>query len=216
MALNICEIFYSLQGESTFAGLPCVFVRLSGCNLDCAWCDTRYSKNESESKPMSLETIREKVRTFGCPLVEITGGEPLIQAQTPELIETLLEEGYQVLLETNGSRDIQDVDHRCIRILDVKCPSSGEQGSFLTENLTRLTRHDEIKFVIGSREDYEFARQMIQARLQNRPADKIHLSPVWDRVAFQDLAAWILEDRLNARLSIQQHKVIWDPNQRGV
>ncbi len=216
MTLNICEIFYSLQGESTFAGLPCVLVRLSGCNLSCTWCDTLYSRSGKESKPMSLETILDRVRAFGCRLVEITGGEPLIQAQTPELIQTLLEEGYQVLIETNGSRDIQGVDPRCIRILDVKCPSSGEQDSFLAGNLAHLTFQDEIKFVIGSREDYEFARQMIRTRLQNRPADKIHLSPVWDRVAFQDLAAWILKDRLNARLSIQQHKVIWDPDDRGV
>ncbi|WP_022665124.1 7-carboxy-7-deazaguanine synthase QueE [Desulfospira joergensenii] len=214
MSLNVCEIFFSLQGESTFAGLPCVFVRLSGCNLNCSWCDTLYSK--TESRPMSLDKILERVESYACPLVEITGGEPLIQDQTPDLVSKLLKKGFQVLLETNGSRDIGLVDPACIRILDVKCPSSGEPGSFLAENIDRLTRQDEIKFVVGSRRDYEYARKFIQDSLDRVSGEKIHISPVFGRIRPSDLAVWILEDRLKARLSIQQHKIIWDPDQRGV
>ncbi len=214
MALNVCEIFYSLQGESTLAGLPCVFVRLSGCNLDCAWCDTPYSK--TESVPMGLDRILEKVMSFGCGLVEITGGEPLIQDETPALASALLDKGYRVLMETNGSRDIGIVDPRCVRIMDIKCPSSGEQASFEEKNLDRLTPADEIKFVLGSRRDYEFARHLIQTRLGRISQDKIHLSPVFGRLSPADLGAWILDDRLGARLSIQLHKIIWDPDQRGV
>ena len=159
MSLNLCEIFYSLQGESTFTGIPCIFVRLSGCNLDCAWCDTRYAENERT--PLSIEKIIDQIKRFGCNLIEITGGEPLLQKETPDLISQLLEMDFQVLLETNGSQSIQNIDPRCIRILDIKCPSSNESDSFLYENLTYLTRRDEIKFVIGSRQDYEFARSII-------------------------------------------------------
>lgn len=214
MSLNVCEIFFSLQGESTFTGLPCVFVRLAGCNLSCSWCDTLYAKTESTA--MSLEKILEKVTGFGVPLVEITGGEPLIQAQTPALIARLLDRGFQVLLETNGSLDIGPVDPGCVRILDVKCPSSGEEGSFLMENLNHLTFRDEVKFVVGSRRDYEFARHFIETRLTRISGSRTHMSPVFGQVRPCDLAAWILEDKTRARLSLQQHKIIWDPDLRGV
>ncbi|MBA3012194.1 MAG: radical SAM protein [Proteobacteria bacterium] len=214
MALNLCEIFYSLQGESTFTGLPCTFVRLSGCNLNCTWCDTVYARDESISMP--IKKIIDQVKTFDCSLVEITGGEPLLQAQTPELISRLLALNFQVLLETNGSLSIRDIDPRCIRILDIKCPSSNEADAFLYENLNYLTEKDEIKFVIGSRQDYEFARAMLQENLPKRPAAGIHLSPVFGQVTPESLAAWILEDRLPARLSLQLHKIIWNPHQRGV
>lgn len=214
MSLDICEIFYSLQGESTFAGLPCVFIRLSGCNLDCTWCDTPYARTESRS--LDREAILKEVDRFGCGLVEITGGEPLLQDETPALVSDLLEKGYQVLMETNGSRDIGGVDPACIRILDIKCPSSGEQDSFLEENYSLLTPNDEIKFVVGSREDYDFSRQIIQDRLGDHPRHRIHLSPVFETLSSERLAAWILEDNLRARLSLQQHKFIWNPEQRGV
>ncbi len=213
MSLNLCEIFYSLQGESTFTGLPCTFVRLSGCNLDCAWCDTLYAKNEST--PLPIGEIIDQIIAFNCNLVEITGGEPLLQEETPDLISQLLDLDFQVLLETNGSQSICNIDPRCIRILDIKCPSSNED-SFLFENLKHLTKRDEIKFVIGSRQDYEFARAIIIEKLSQRPKARTHLSPVFGQVTPESLAAWILEDRLPARLSLQQHKIIWNPDQRGV
>ncbi|MCG8687793.1 MAG: radical SAM protein [Desulfobacterales bacterium] len=214
MSLDICEIFHSLQGESTWAGLPCVFVRLSGCNLDCSWCDTPYAATEAES--MSIESIIETVSAFGCNLVEITGGEPLIQKETPALISALLAKGFQVLLETNGSMSIAPVDPSCIRIMDIKCPSSNEPKSFLASNFTHMTQQDEIKFVVGSRLDYTFARAIIQNELAGHPMEHIHISPVFGQILPEQLTEWILEDKLKARLSLQQHKIIWDPDQRGV
>jgi len=214
VSLNLCEIFYSLQGESTFTGLACTFVRLSGCNLDCTWCDTTYAKTESNSMP--VEKIIDQVMALGCNLVEITGGEPLLQEETPNLISELLDLNFQVLLETNGSKPIKGIDPRCIRILDIKCPSSNESGSFLYKNLEYLTNRDEIKFVIGSRQDYEFARAIIIEKLSQRPKARTHLSPVFGQITPESLAAWILEDKLAARLSLQQHKIIWNPDQRGV
>lgn len=214
MSLDICEIFYSLQGESTWAGLACVFVRLSGCNLSCSWCDTTYAA--AHPTPMTISQIVDKVAAFDCPMVEITGGEPLIQPQTPALISALLEKGFQVLLETNGSLNIASVDPACTRIMDVKCPSSGEAGSFLFDNFNHMTARDEIKFVVGSRQDYEYAASIIKAHLGHHPRKKIHICPVFGLIELPDLAAWILEDRLGARLSLQQHKIIWDPDLRGV
>jgi 7-carboxy-7-deazaguanine synthase len=212
--LIVCEIFHSIQGESTFAGFPCVFVRLSGCNLDCSWCDTPYSKEKGVV--MSLDRILEQITSFDCPLVEITGGEPLIQDNTKTLIHTLIKDKYQVLLETNGSQSIGDIDDRCIRIVDIKCPSSNEPESFLFENITYLTPKDEIKFVIASRDDYEYAAIVIQKNLKKISAKKIHLSPVSDRIYPEKIASWMLEDKLKARLSLQQHKIIWDPDKGGV
>lgn len=214
MSLNICEIFYSLQGESTWAGLACVFIRLSGCNLSCSWCDTTYAAAPSVS--MTINQIVDQVAAFGCPMVEITGGEPLMQSQTPELISRLLEKGFQVLLETNGSLSIAPVPPACARIMDVKCPSSGEAGSFLLDNINQMTTRDEIKFVVGSKQDYDYAASLIQTLLVDHPRQKIHISPVFQTLALSDLAAWILKDRLGARLSLQQQKIIWDPDLRGV
>nr|WP_218576739.1 radical SAM protein [Desulfobacter latus] len=212
--MDICEIFYSLQGESTRVGLACVFVRLSGCNLSCAWCDTTYAASQSVS--MTINQIVDQVSAFECPLVEITGGEPLIQPRTPALISALLQKGFQVLLETNGSLSIAPVDPACIRIMDVKCPLSGEAGSFLLDNFNHMTARDEIKFVVGSRQDYDYAASVIETYLMHHPREKIHICPVFGRIALSDLAAWILKDRLGARLSLQQHKIIWDPDLRGV
>ena len=214
MPLNVCEIFCSLQGESTFAGLPCTFVRLAGCNLDCTWCDTRYAR--SESIPMSIDQIIRKTDDFNCSLVEITGGEPLLQETTPDLAKRLLSKGYTVLVETNGSIDIGALPAACIKIVDIKCPSSNESGSFALENLARLSDHDEIKFVVGTRDDYTFAKNMIDTHLASRTASKTHISPVFGAMEPSLLAAWMLEDQLHARLSIQQHKIIWDPDKRGV
>ncbi|MEN8212111.1 MAG: radical SAM protein [Thermodesulfobacteriota bacterium] len=212
--INICEIFYSLQGESTFAGLPCIFIRLSGCNLDCSWCDTRYANTQYHS--MTFDQILNQIRDYHCNLVEVTGGEPLHQKDTPSLISMLLDKNYHVLLETNGSKSIKNIHSNCIKIIDIKCPSSSESDSFLFENLEYLTDDDELKFVIADRQDYEFAKSMIENRLTTVSQTKIHLSPVFSQITPEILAKWILEDSLRARLSLQQHKIIWDPDTRGV
>ena len=214
MYLNICEVFYSLQGESTYAGLPCIFIRLAGCNLNCSWCDTPYA--QSESSPCSLDRLIERAKGFNCKLVEITGGEPLLQEATPLLVRRLMDNDFTVLVETNGSRDISVLPEGCIRIVDVKCPSSTEQGSFLDQNTGLITPADEIKFVIGTRADYEYAKEFIRNSLTHIPSSKIHLSPVFDRINPEKMARWIISDNLGARLSLQQHKIIWDPEKRGV
>ena len=214
MQLDVCEIFYSLQGESTFMGLPCIFIRLSGCNLNCSWCDTRYADQESCS--MDFEQILKKITAFDCSLVEVTGGEPLLQDDTPALISRLLGKNYQVLLETNGSQNVKNIHPDCIKIMDIKCPSSNESDSFLFENIKYLTKYDEIKFVIGSQKDYAFARTIIKNKLSGISQNKIHLSPAFGHIAPEAIAGWILEDNLCARLSLQQHKIIWHPDKRGV
>jgi 7-carboxy-7-deazaguanine synthase len=214
VSLSVCEIFYSLQGESCFTGLACIFIRLSGCNLNCAWCDTLYAGKESYL--MDLHQILDRISRFQCTLVEVTGGEPLIQKETPELINTLIRKKYKVLLETNGSISMEKIHPECIKIMDIKCPSSNEDQSFFEENIRFLTDHDEVKFVVGTRQDYLFAKSFIQTRLQKIMPEKIHISPVFNTIKLHDLASWMLEDNLGARLSIQQHKIIWNPEKRGV
>ena len=212
MALEVSEIFHSIQGESTWSGQPCVFIRLTGCNLRCAYCDTSYAYEQGRF--MEIPEIMERVRRLRCDLVEVTGGEPLIQAETPLLIGGLLDAGHTVLLETNGSIDIGVVDPRCIRIMDIKCPSSGMAGQNDLRNLQKLGVQDELKFVIGSREDYEFARDLLSTLPAARY--KINFSPVFGSLALRSLAEWILEDRLPVRLNLQLHKIIWGPETRGV
>ncbi len=219
MSLNLCEIFHSIQGESSFAGLPCVFVRLSGCNLNCSWCDTVYAK--TESKKVSIQKIVKRVKEFGCSLVEITGGEPLMQGKSADLISLLIREGFQVLVETNGSISINNIPGECIKIIDIKCPLSGESDKNFFGNLDLITEKDEIKFVIAGREDYDFAKDIIHTKLMDNgfsiiPYKNIHLSPVFGKINPNKLAEWILQDRLKARLSMQIHKIIWDPDKRGV
>jgi len=215
MPLFINEIFYSIQGESLYSGLPCVFVRLSGCNLRCSYCDTRYAYKEGEK--IEIPEIINRVAFYESPLVEITGGEPLLQKDTPFLITSLLEEGYEVLLETNGSFDIDIADKRCIRIMDIKCPSSNESEKNDFSNLNRLTSEDQIKFVIGDREDYEYAKKVIREIKQpGFPAGNILFSTVFGKISTDILAKWILDDRLRVRLHLQLHKIIWDPTRRGV
>ncbi|MFC1837197.1 radical SAM protein [Thermodesulfobacteriota bacterium] len=215
MSLKINEIFYSIQGESTFAGHPCTFVRLTGCNLRCSYCDTRYAYEEGDE--MEISEVLSRVQQYQCPLVEITGGEPLIQKETPRLINQLLDLGHKVLLETNGSQDIDLVDQRCIKIVDFKCPSSGESKSSKLDNIAKISEHDEIKFVIGTREDYDYARRIIET-LQIDPfrANQILLSAVFGQLEPSKLAQWILDDHLDVRMQLQMHKFIWNPNQRGV
>ena len=214
MQLDICEIFFSLQGESTYAGLPCVFIRLSGCNLNCTYCDTLYAK--TESFPMDLDDIIKRIKSYNCNLVEITGGEPLLQTSTIDFISELIKKKYKVLLETNGSISIKNIPVDCIKIMDIKCPSSKENHNNLKENLKYLTSEDELKFVIGTREDYEFAKAFIIKEKFDVVLEKIHFSPVFSSIKPETLAGWIIDDRLNVRLSLQMHKLIWDKDNRGV
>jgi len=215
VSLKVNEIFFSIQGESSHAGRPCAFIRLAGCNLRCSYCDTRYAYDEGSWQ--EIADIEREIRPFRCRLVEVTGGEPLLQAETPELVRRLLDNGHTVLLETNGSLDIGAVDERCARIVDVKCPSSGEADKKRLENLAILTPNDEVKFVIGDRGDFDYARTIIAELLSGRRDLKPPLfSTVFDRLNPERLARWILEEHLDVRLQIQLHKVIWGAEKRGV
>jgi 7-carboxy-7-deazaguanine synthase len=214
MNLRVNEIFYSIQGESVHAGLPCVFVRLSGCNLRCRYCDTAYAYHEGND--LDLAQILKQVREFDCELVEITGGEPLIQEGTPALTAALLDAGCQVLVETNGSVDIDRVDRRCCRIMDIKCPSSGETAANDMDNVSRLTPNDQVKFVIGDRDDFRFACRMTMRLPTCVPPAHILFSAVSGHLPPRRLAGWILEARLRVRLQLQLHKVIWPDRDRGV
>ena len=214
MTLLVNEIFYSIQGESIHSGRPCIFVRLTGCNLRCSYCDTRYAYEQGI--PMDLTEIMNRIAAYKCRLVEITGGEPLLQSQTPVLIHGLLENGYEVMLETNGSLDISRVDGRCIKIVDIKCPTSGESDKNDMKNLKILGSKDQIKCVVGNRMDYDYAKETIDSNCPDFPKDRILFSPVSDRIAPARLAEWILEDNLNVRLHLQLHKIIWPDRERGV
>ena len=209
----VCEIFKSIQGESTYAGLPCVFVRLSGCNLRCSWCDTPYARVSDDAADLSVDEVLGRVSELGCPLVEITGGEPMLQEEAMELASRLLSAGYTVLIETNGSVPLRGLDEEVIKIVDVKCPSSGYAGSFLVENLECIGPQDELKFVIGNREDYEAAKGFLEEMLRGR-TEKVLFAPVRPDLRPRDLAEWILKDGLRVRLQLQLHTYIW-PDERG-
>ncbi len=211
--LKIYEIFYSIQGESTFAGRPCVLVRLTGCQMRCSWCDTEYAFHGGAWQ--TLPQVLETVRSFGCPLVEVTGGEPLLQPACLPLLAALCDAGYEVLLETGGGLDIAPVDPRVRRILDIKCPASGESENNRWENLADLRPTDEVKFVVAGREDYEWASRVI-AEHRLAGVCPLHFSPVWESCSPAELAAWILADRLPVRLTLQQHKILWGKDTRGV
>ena len=217
--LRVTEIFHSIQGESTWIGMPCTFVRLTGCPLRCVWCDTAYAFHGGEKR--SLDDIVQRVREIGTPLVEITGGEPLIHRNAFTLAERLADDGFTVLVETSGAIDIAPLDPRVHRIMDLKCPGSGEASKNLWSNLDHLTERDEVKFVIADRADYEWARDVVrQRRLDRRVQDgtlrALLFSPVWGAVELADLAAWILEDRLPVRYQVQLHKIVWGPDTAGV
>lgn len=214
LKLTVNEIYLSVQGESTWAGLPCVFVRLTFCDLRCTYCDTEYAFYEGNK--MALGEIVEKVRSFGCPLVEVTGGEPLLQPNCVPLLHMLCEAGFTVLLETSGAHDIAAVDPRVHRIMDLKTPSSGEEGRNLYANIAHLTPRDELKFVVGSREDYEWAREKIRGHDLATKVNAVLLSPVFGKIAPSDMVSWMLEDKLPARFQLQMHKFIWEPRARGV
>jgi 7-carboxy-7-deazaguanine synthase len=234
--MTITEIFRSIQGESTHAGLPCIFVRLTGCNLRCTWCDTAYAFHGGTK--MSVEEILTRVEELstiapgvdsskraarGVSLVELTGGEPLLQPDVIPLAQKLLDSGYTVLIETSGERPIADLPPEVIKIVDIKCPDSGEADTFRLENLDAMNHKDEIKFVISSRHDYEFAREFTVERGLARRVHQVVFSPVhadpegtWPGMRAQDLAEWILADGLPVRLGLQLHKFIWHPATRGV
>jgi 7-carboxy-7-deazaguanine synthase len=212
--LTVHEIFHSIQGESTHAGRPCVFVRLTACDLRCSWCDTPYAFTGGEK--MSVEDVVARVGALGCPLVEITGGEPLLQPDVYPLMDRLLEAGHDVMLETGGHLSIAQVPAGVTRIIDVKCPASGEAHRNHWPNLDALLPTDEVKFVIQDRADYDFARDVIEKHALAGRCAAILFSPVHGVLDPKDLAAWILADRLPARLQLQAHKYIWGADARGV
>lgn len=214
MSLFITEIFHSIQGESVLTGRPCVFVRLSGCNLRCSYCDTKFAYENGPE--LTLSDILKKVSRYNCKLVEITGGEPLIQKDTSKLIQYLIENGFEVMLETNGTLDTRDIDKRCIKIIDIKCPSSNESQKNNFNNFKRLTKRDQIKFVIGTREDYDFAKSTLEIHCPKLPDGHILFSPAYPHMTAAKLVKWILEDNLNVRLQLQIHKYIWPDKDRGV
>ncbi|MGA9568148.1 MAG: radical SAM protein [Candidatus Korobacteraceae bacterium] len=227
--MQIIEIYKSLQGESSYAGLPCVFVRAAGCNLRCVWCDSEYTFKGGQK--MSLNEVESEVRRLSPNggLVEITGGEPMLQeADVVALMEKLLATGYTVLLETSGERLLDKVPEAVVKVVDVKCPHSGEGGTFRVENLQHLTKRDEVKFVVASRKDYEFAREFIDEHAMSDKVGSVILSPAFRKDATgardvshclvdpRELAEWMLADGLNARLGLQIHKFIWEPSLKGV
>ena len=217
--LRVTEIFNSIQGESTWAGLPCTFVRLTGCPLRCTWCDTEYAFHGGEKR--TLEEIVGQVEAYGTSLVELTGGEPLIHPNAFVLTTMLLDRGYTVLIETSGSIDVAPLDSRAHKIMDLKCPGSGEVTRNLWSNLEHLTARDEVKFVIKDRADYEWTRDVIRdrgldERVRRGELKALLISPVWEAVDFRELAEWVLADALPVRYQIQLHKLIWGAHVHGV
>jgi 7-carboxy-7-deazaguanine synthase len=226
--MQITEIFRSIQGESTHAGLPCIFVRLTGCNLRCSWCDSEYTFTGGH-RMTADEVVKEVAQLSAGGLVEITGGEPMLQErEAVPLMERLLNEGYKVLLETSGERPLQRVPKGVIKIVDVKCPASGEGGTFHLENLEALGPQDEVKFVLSNRVDYEFARDFAASHHLERRVKAVLFSPAFRKDANgsrdvshcqldpRELAEWMLADKVDARLGLQIHKFIWDPATKGV
>jgi 7-carboxy-7-deazaguanine synthase len=212
--LTINEIFHSIQGESTYAGRPCVFVRLTACDLRCRWCDTAYAFHEG--RKMTVDEVVADVEARGCPTVEVTGGEPLLQPDVYPLMQRLVDAGKTVLIETGGHRSIANVPAGVIRIMDVKCPGSGESEKNDWGNLAHLTKQDEVKFVIADRRDYEFAKDIVQR--ENLPArvNAVLFSPVHGELDPKELSEWVIADRLDVRVQLQVHKYIWSPETRGV
>ena len=210
--MRITEIFHSIQGESSHAGRPCVFVRLTGCNLRCRWCDSEFTFTGGER--MSLDDVVARVKSYGTKLVEITGGEPLAQQESFDLIRCLCDDGFEVLIETSGSIDITPVDKRAKIILDMKCPGSNEVAKNRWENIDELRPHDEVKFVIADRADYEWAKTIITEKNLDRWT--VLLSPVWGEMNMKSLAEWMLADRVPARFQTQLHKHIWGADMKGV
>ena len=211
---RIHEIYESIQGESTFAGLPCAFVRLSRCNLRCRWCDTPQAFEGGTQLPRA--DVLKQALSFGTPLVELTGGEPLLQPGAIPLLQELCDSGRTVLLETSGERDISEVDPRVHRIMDLKAPGSDESHRNRWENIEHLTARDEVKIVLSDRADYDWAKRVIEEHALTDRVNAVLLSCVWGELDPKDLVRWVLEDRLPVRVQIQMHKVIWDADTEGV
>ena len=210
--MRITEIYQSIQGESSYAGLPCVFVRTTGCDLRCSWCDSEFTFTGGTR--MSVDEIMTEVARFDCRLVELTGGEPMLQAEIYELATRLADSGYRVLIETGGHRDLSKLDDRVIRIMDLKCPASGECDKNLWSNLELLRPIDEVKFVIADRGDYEWARQVIRDKgLEDRVG--LLVSTAFGLIAPEKVVEWMLEDKLRARFQLQLHKYVWEPTERA-
>jgi 7-carboxy-7-deazaguanine synthase len=213
--MRVTEIFYSIQGESSYAGMPCVFVRLTWCNLRCSWCDSEYTFSGGEE--VTVEEVIQQVDRYGCHLAEITGGEPLVQKrECCELVRRLCDVGYTVLVETGGSLDASVLDPRAIKILDVKCPGSGQADRNYWENLDKLNPRDEVKFVIRDQADFDFATEVIKRYRLDEREPYVLLSPVWGDVDLKDFAAWVLQSKMRARMQLQMHKYIWGPEAKGV
>jgi 7-carboxy-7-deazaguanine synthase len=212
--LTVNEIFYSIQGESTRAGRPCVFVRLTACDLRCSWCDTPYAFHEGQKR--TIDDVLDAVESYDCPLVEITGGEPLLQDDVYPLMDRLVERGRTVLLETGGHRPVDRVPAAVIKIVDIKCPGSGEADKNDWSNIERLSTQDEVKFVVADRADYEFARDVIARHALPSRAGAVLMSPVHGVLDPKRLSEWVLADHLPVRLQLQLHKFIWSPSTRGV
>ncbi|HEX6974115.1 MAG TPA: radical SAM protein [Vicinamibacterales bacterium] len=212
--LTINEIFHSIQGESTHVGRPCVFVRLTACDLRCTWCDTPYAFTEGHKVP--VEEVVAKVVAYDCPLVEITGGEPLLQREVYRLMAELLARGLTVMVETGGHISLEQVPPAVIKIVDVKCPGSGEEARNCWENMDRIAPHDEVKFVIRDRADYDYAKDVLARYGLAERCAAVLFSPVHGVLPAHELAAWILEDRITVRLQLQVHKYIWGAEVRGV
>ena len=212
--LTINEIYESIQGESTWAGERCVFVRLTFCDLRCTYCDTEYAFYKGDKRPLS--EIVAQVLALDCPLIEITGGEPLLQKNVLPLMTALCDAGRTVLIETSGAHDISPIDARVHRIMDLKTPGSGESARNLMSNIPHLAKRDEVKFVIGSREDYEWSREQVRAHDLAARCGAVLFSPIFGRIEPRQIVEWILEDKLPVRFQLQMHKFIWDPKQKGV
>lgn len=212
--LKINEIYHSIQGESTWAGLPCVFVRLTACDLRCTYCDTEYAFYEGKKRLVS-EVLAELL-AYETPLVEVTGGEPLLQKNVLPLMAQLCDAGRTVLIETSGAHDISGIDARVHRIMDLKTPSSGECARNLWSNIAHLTQRDEVKFVIGSREDYEWSREQVRAHGLAERVRTVLFSPIFGKIEPREIVEWILADKLAVRFQLQMHKFIWDPKKKGV
>jgi 7-carboxy-7-deazaguanine synthase len=212
--LTVNEIFHSIQGESTHAGRPCVCVRLTACDLRCSWCDTPYAFHEG--RRMQLEAVLDEVERYGCDLVEVTGGEPLLQPEVYPLMQTLLDRGKTVLLETGGHRSIAEVPAGVVKVMDIKCPGSGEADRMDWANLDRLAPGDEIKFVIRDRVDYDYARHVVSRHALTTKVAAVHFSPVHGVLDPKTLSEWVLTDRIPVRVQLQVHKYIWSPDTRGV
>jgi 7-carboxy-7-deazaguanine synthase len=212
--LTVNEIFYSIQGEGTRAGQPCVFVRLTACDLRCSWCDTPYAFFEGRKR--SREEILAEVKSYGCRLIEITGGEPLLQDEVYPLMAQLVADGFTVMLETGGHRPLTKVPKAVVKIMDVKCPASGESDHNCWSNMDELSAQDEVKFVVQDRADYEYARDVIERFNLAGRVSAVHMSPVHGVLSPSILSEWMLADRLPARLQLQLHKLIWSPSARGV